>query len=158
MNKSITCFPVSIVGTGPGDPDLLTVRAARVISEADIILYDCDPARHALTIAPASAKIVRVDRHADNSSASHFGKDSILDLIVEHYRQGKKVVRLKVGDPMLFGGKIEECHALRRMEIPFEVVPGVTAGASAANTYALSISTKYKSNAVIYLIADEILV
>ncbi|ABL64501.1 Uroporphyrin-III C/tetrapyrrole (Corrin/Porphyrin) methyltransferase [Chlorobium phaeobacteroides DSM 266] len=141
--------PVSIVGTGPGDPDLLTVRASRIIRSADVILYDCATAKPALSIASETAIIHEVNRQASA------GKPSILELIEMYYHEGRKVVRLKVGDPMLFGGEIDECRALKALNIPFEVVAGITAGSSAASSYALPISLKYQSNSVTYIIADE---
>ncbi|NTU74406.1 uroporphyrinogen-III C-methyltransferase [Candidatus Roizmanbacteria bacterium] len=156
MNEPIQLYPVSIVGTGPGDPDFLTVKASRVIREADIILYDCQPAKLVLNSLPTSATVIYVSRHPQEGDENSYPGKSLLDLVQENYLNGKKVVRLKVGDPMLFGGELNDHVALSQMNIPFEVIPGISAGVGAASAYALSISAKYESDSVTHLIAHEI--
>lgn len=120
---------VSLVGCGPGDVDLLTLRAVRVIERADAVLFDAliDPA--ILDLAPARARRVDVGkrhgRHAMHQSA-------INALIVKLAREGAHVVRLKGGDPLVFGRGGEELDAVRLAGIPVTIVPGVTAACAAA--------------------------
>lgn len=157
MIDELVFYPVSIVGTGPGDPDLLTVRAARIIRNADVILYDCHTAESALSVASITATVRFVEREKEVVQAGVYARNSrMVELIKAYYNEGLRVVRLRVGDPMMFGGANDDCRALERLHIPYEVVAGVSAGAAAACTYALPISEKYQSDSVTYLIANEI--
>ena len=119
----------TLVGAGPGSPDLLTLRAVRAIAAADVVLYDAliDPS--ILDLAPDGARLVdvgkRCARHAMNQAA-------INALILRHASAGAHVVRLKGGDPFVFGRGGEELDSLREAGIPVEVVPGVTAACAAA--------------------------
>lgn len=118
---------VWLVGAGPGDPDLLTLRAARVLAQADIILYDAlvDPA--ALELAP-HARRFPVGKRAGRPST---GQETIERLMIRQARRGRKVVRLKCGDPFVLGRGGEESLALARAGVPFEVVPGLTSAVAA---------------------------
>jgi uroporphyrin-III C-methyltransferase len=156
MNNKNSRYPVSIVGTGTGDPELLTVKALKVIGKADVLIYDCREAEPAIRFAPLSAKVIYLSKILRAGEDAYHGCKSIVDLMGKYYHAGFKVVRLKPGDPMLFGGDVDEGLGLQQMTIPFEIVPGITAGVSAASTYALPISAKHQSNSVTYLIADEI--
>lgn len=157
MIDELVLYPVSIVGTGPGDPDLLTVRAARIIRNADVILYDCHTAESALSVASITAAVRFVEREKEVVQAGVSARNSrMVELIKAYYNEGLRVVRLRVGDPMMFGGANDDCRALEQLHIPYEVVAGVTAGAAAACTYALPLSEKYQSNSVTCLIADVI--
>ncbi len=155
MENQAHCHPILVVGSGTGDTELLTVKAMKVIGAADVLLYDCREAEPATKCASPSAEIIFVSRRITDEDARS-GSASMLELIQEYYHAGKRVVRLKPGDPMLFGGEINEFIALQHRNIPFEVIPGITAGVSAASAYALPISAKYQSNSVTYLIADDI--
>lgn len=122
---------VYLVGAGPGDPDLLTVRAARLLAEAGLIVHDglVDPA--ILALANASAELVSVAK----SRARHtLPQHEINALLVREALAGRDVVRLKGGDPLVFGRGGEEAEACRAAGVPVEIVPGVTSalGASAA--------------------------
>lgn len=126
-----------LVGAGPGDADLLTLRAARLISGAELIVHDglVDP--DILLLAPPSARLISVAK----SRARHtLPQDEINALLVRHARAGRQVVRLKGGDPFIFGRGGEEAEAARAAGIPIEVVPGVSAanGACAAAQIALT--------------------
>ncbi|MGN3973834.1 uroporphyrinogen-III C-methyltransferase [Tsuneonella sp. SYSU-LHT278] len=128
---------VHLVGAGPGDPDLLTLRAARLIERADIIVHDglVDPA--VLALAPPAAKLVSVAK----SRARHtLPQDAINALLVREALAGRDVVRLKGGDPLVFGRGGEEAEACRAAGVPVEVVPGISAanGAAAAAQIALT--------------------
>ena len=120
---------IALVGAGPGAADLLTLRALRLLQEADVIFYDrlVDPA--VLELARRDAERVFVGKEV---GASSWPQDRINAVIVTAARQGKKVVRLKSGDPGIFGRVTEELEAARNAGIPVEVVPGVTAASAAA--------------------------
>ena len=113
---------VTLVGAGPGDPRLLTVAAVEALRAADIVLYDALLAPGALDYCPA-AELTSVGKRAGSHSMS---QDEINELLVAKAREGKRVVRLKGGDPFVFGRGGEEALACRAAGVPFEVVPGVT--------------------------------
>ena len=114
---------VFLVGAGPGDPELLTLKGRRVLAMADVILHDHLAPEALLDLAPASAERIYVGK---KRSSHAFQQEEISAMLVEHARAGKCVVRLKGGDPFIFGRGGEEVEALRAAGIEFEVVPGVT--------------------------------
>jgi uroporphyrin-III C-methyltransferase/precorrin-2 dehydrogenase/sirohydrochlorin ferrochelatase len=118
---------VSLVGAGPGDPDLWTVRAVQRVADADLVLYDALVDAEALR-GVTKARCFCVGKRAGRASVS---QETINRLLVRAARQGKRVVRLKGGDPFVFGRGAEEAMALAMAGIPFEVVPGVTAAVAA---------------------------
>lgn len=122
---------VYLVGSGPGDPELLTIKAKRVLESADIILYDYFASQAVLDLAPHAEKHYVGKRRDDHA----FPQQEIGEMLIEHWRTGKQVVRLKGGDPFIFGRGGEEAEALAKAGVPFEVVPGVTA-ALGAGAYA----------------------
>jgi uroporphyrin-III C-methyltransferase/precorrin-2 dehydrogenase/sirohydrochlorin ferrochelatase len=114
--------PVSIVGAGPGDPGLLTRAAAARLRAADLVLYDALVDERVLRIARRSQRFFvgkRAGRHA-------LSQDDIHTLMIRAARRGRRVVRLKGGDPLVFGRGGEEALALQRADVPFDIVPGVT--------------------------------
>ena len=123
---------VTLVGAGPGDPGLLTVAGARALAAADVVLYDALVSPRILEHCRSDAELVPVGKRAGAHSAS---QDEINALLVEHGASGKNVVRLKGGDPFVFGRGGEEVMALVEAGLPFEVIPGVTS-AVAAPAYA----------------------
>lgn len=144
------CYPVSIVGAGPGDPELLTVKAWRRIEEADVLLYDCLPAVHVTEIASKKILVKYVDKHNEDPSK----REDMLDLMQQYYREGKKVVRLKAGDALMFNGGGKEVLQLMERGIPFEMIPGITAGTAGANQFAIPLNEIGESNTTLYLIAN----
>jgi len=120
---------VYLVGAGPGDPGLLTLRGREALALADVVVYDALLSPRLLDHAPPAAERVYVGKRAAQHTLS---QDDINALLVERARAGRTVVRLKGGDPYVFGRGGEEALALAEAGIPFEVVPGVTAGVAAA--------------------------
>ncbi len=119
---------VSLVGAGPGDPELLTLKAARLLASADIVLHD-DLVPAAVLAHAERALIINVGKRCGRKNLT---QEQIEAMMVEHARRGLSVVRLKSGDPLVFGRAGEEMDALRAAGIPFEVVPGITAAFAAA--------------------------
>ncbi len=115
---------VSFVSSGPGDPDLLTVRAVRRLEGADVVLYDDLSGGPILDLARAGAELVSVGKRAGRRSPR---QDHVSRLLVDHARTGAHVVRLKSGDAGLFGRLEEEIDALNLAGIAHEIIPGVTA-------------------------------
>ena len=127
---------VSLVGAGPGDPELWTVRALRRVQEAELVLYDAlidAIGLHELTKAPCFC----VGKRAGRASVR---QESIHRLMIRAARQGKRVVRLKGGDPFVFGRGAEEAIALREAGIAFEIVPGVTTAVAAAELAGIPVT------------------
>lgn len=120
---------VWLVGAGPGAEDLLTLRAQRLLQEADVIVHDALVPAGVIAMGRRDAERISVGKR---KGAHSVRQSEICDLLVELGRSGQKVVRLKAGDPMIFGRAAEEMDALRENEIGFEVVPGVTAAFAAA--------------------------
>ena len=120
---------VALVGAGPGDPGLLTLRALRVLGEADVILHDSLASDEVLQLARRDATRLCVGKRAGGRATP---QAQINALLVEHARAGRRVVRLKGGDPFVFGRGGEELEALRAACIAYEVVPGITAAAACA--------------------------
>jgi uroporphyrin-III C-methyltransferase/precorrin-2 dehydrogenase/sirohydrochlorin ferrochelatase/uroporphyrin-III C-methyltransferase len=123
---------VYLVGTGPGDPDLLTVKALRLIKNADVIVYDRLISPAIIELIPAGASRIYVGKAADHHTLP---QDEINALLVKMAGKARVIVRLKGGDPLVFGRGSEEATYLAKHHIRFEIVPGVTS-ATAASTYA----------------------
>jgi uroporphyrin-III C-methyltransferase len=138
---------VYLVGAGPGDPDLLTLKAARLIQQAEVVLHDDLVPQAILDLASPRAEIVNVGKRCGIKSIT---QDEINALMVEHARAGRSVVRLKSGDPLVFGRAAEEMAALAEAEIYFEIVPGITAAFAAAAEIQCSLTDRNSASNVIF--------
>jgi uroporphyrinogen III methyltransferase/synthase len=143
---------VHLVGAGPGDPGLLTARALELIAEADTILYDRLIPVQALDGARADAELLFVGKEGAGESVP---QEQTTALLIERAREGREVVRLKGGDPFVFGRGGEEAQALREANIDFRVVPGVTAGVSAAAYAGIPVTHRGLSTGVALLTGHE---
>jgi uroporphyrin-III C-methyltransferase/precorrin-2 dehydrogenase/sirohydrochlorin ferrochelatase len=139
---------VTLVGAGPGDPELLTLRAVRALQSADVILYDDLVSAEVLDFARREAKRMLVGKTGHGPSCK---QSEINALMVGLARSGRRVVRLKGGDPMIFGRAGEEIDACRAAGIAIEVVPGVTAAQGAASRLMLSLTHRSAARRVQYL-------
>lgn len=137
---------VYLVGAGPGDPELLTLRGARILGRADVVLYDRLVARELLGLAPAGAERIFVGKRRSRHTLR---QEEICRLMVVHARAGRTVVRLKGGDPLVFGRGGEEIAALLEAGVPFEIVPGVTAATGCAAAAAIPLTHRDLSRTLV---------
>ncbi|WP_066682449.1 uroporphyrinogen-III C-methyltransferase [Sphingomonas sp. CCH9-E2] len=143
---------VWLVGAGPGDPDLLTRKAVRLIEVADIVYHDALVGRGVLDLIPAGVERVSVGKRAGRHSKD---QSSIDALLVAAARAGRRVVRLKGGDPSLFGRSAEEMTALREAGCIVQVCPGVTAASAAAASAGVSLSLRGLAREVRFVTAHS---
>src|SRR5262245_24294601 len=143
---------VYLVGAGPGHPGLLTLRAVECLRLADLVLYDRLVPAELLDHAPPSARRLCVDElpgcHPERWPHIH-------RTMIDHARQGRTVVRLKGGDPFVFGRGAEEAEALREAGVPFEVVPGVTAALGATACAGVPVTHRQHASAVALITGHE---
>ncbi len=141
---------VALVGAGPGDPGLLTLRALRVLNEADVILHDRLVSAEVLDLARRDAQRIEVGKEAGNH---HSTQAQIHALLLQHARAGSRVVRLKGGDPFVFGRGGEELEFLRSHGIAYEVVPGVTAALACAAYSGVPLTHREHAHSVQFVTA-----
>lgn len=143
---------VHIVGAGPGSADLLTLKAASVLRGADVVLHDDLVPAEILEFAPASAQIVNVGKRCGSRANT---QAKINALMIWHAQNGRQVVRLKSGDPAVFGRLGEELEALRRAGIPFDVVPGITAASAAASAAGIALTDRSSASKLVIATAHQ---
>jgi uroporphyrin-III C-methyltransferase len=136
---------VYLVGAGPGDPELLTLKAASLLRSADIVLHDDLVPAAVLAMAGGHALVVSVGKRCGDKRVH---QSEIHALMIESARRQLAVVRLKSGDPLLFGRAAEEMDALRAAAVPFEVVPGITAAFAAAAQIGCSLTDRRSASSV----------
>src|SRR5689334_10119969 len=139
---------VVLVGAGPGDPDLLTVRAAKVIAEAEVVFADRLVGKAVMELIPASAQTVYVGKSKGEHSVP---QDEIHRRMIEAAKSGKRVVRLKGGDPFIFGRGGEEVEALRAAGVDVEVVPGISAALGVAAATQIPLTHRDMAQAVTFV-------
>ena len=143
---------VYLVGAGPGDPELLTLKALRVLGQADVVLHDDLLTHEILELIPATARIECVGkRHGERQMT----QQEINRRLCEYGTAGKTVVRLKGGDGAIFGRASEEMDALRDADVPFTIVPGVTAASGAAAAAGVSLTDRRLGSALVFLTAQR---
>jgi uroporphyrin-III C-methyltransferase / precorrin-2 dehydrogenase / sirohydrochlorin ferrochelatase len=144
---------VALVGAGPGAPDLLTLRAQRLLLEADVIVHDALVPDELTGLGRRDAIRIPVGKRKGEHSASQGEINSIL---VRLGGEGKRVVRLKGGDPMTFGRAFEEMEALRKAAIPFEIVPGVTSASAAAADLELPMTLRGVASSIVFTTGHDL--
>ena len=143
---------VFLVGAGPGDPDLLTVKALRLLQTANAVLYDELVSADILKLIPASAQLHNVGKRCGKKKIQ---QEEINFLMIALADSGLRVVRLKSGDPMIFGRAGEEVEALRKANVQYEIVPGVTSALGAAATAQIPLTHRRASSAVVFITAHQ---
>lgn len=146
MEPKMETGKVFLVGAGPGDPDLLTLKAAKALRSADVVLHDELVSAEILALLPVHAKLVNVGKRAGGKSTP---QDEINRLLVQNALLGLQVVRLKGGDPFIFGRGGEELEALRAAGVEVEIVPGITAALGAAAQLQVPLTHREISSALI---------
>ena len=144
---------VSFVGSGPGDPELLTIKAVNRLKQADVVLFDDLSSGEALNHVSSQATLIGVGKRAGRQSPK---QQHVNRLLVEYALQGVKVVRLKSGDPGIFGRLEEEIDALLKANIPFEIVPGVTAASAAAASASIPLTRRLSSRRLQFITGHDI--
>jgi uroporphyrin-III C-methyltransferase len=138
---------VYLVGGGPGDPELLTLKAAKILGRADIVLHDALVSREVLALAAAGAELIDVGKRCGRKLLT---QEEINALLISYAGAREVVVRLKGGDPLLFGRAGEEIAALREAGVEFEIVPGISAGFGAAAAAGFSLTDRRVASQVLF--------
>jgi uroporphyrin-III C-methyltransferase len=143
---------VYLVGAGPGDPELLTLKALRLLRTADAVLHDDLVSPEILRLVPSKAQVHNVGKRC---GTKNIVQERINFLMIALAESGLRVVRLKSGDPMVFGRAGEEIDALRRTGIPYEIVPGVTSALGAAAAAEIPLTHRRVSSALVLVTAHQ---
>ena len=138
---------VTLVGAGPGDPGLLTVKAANALRAARLVLYDHLVSKEVLALVPAGADLVYVGKESGHHTLPQEG---IIDVMLRLARSGRRVLRLKGGDPYIFGRGGEEVQALAAAGVPFEVIPGISAAQGAAAAVGIPLTHRDHAETLVF--------
>jgi uroporphyrin-III C-methyltransferase len=143
---------VYLVGAGPGDPKLITLRALELIKKADVVLYDRLVSKKTISMIPKKAKKIYVGRDVGDD---YKHQDATNQLMIKYAKLHKSVVRLKGGDPFIFGRGGEEAEYLRKYKIKFEIVPGITSGVGSAIYCGIPLTHREYSSSVVFVTGHE---
>ena len=143
---------VYLVGAGPGDPSLITVRAVELIKKADVVLYDRLVSKKILAMIPKRAESIYVGR-AVGDDTTH--QNSTNELMVKYAQQKKSVVRLKGGDPIIFGRGGEEAEFLKSFNVKYEIIPGITSGIGSATYAGIPLTHRQFASSVVFVTGHE---
>ena len=152
MSDEITRGKVYLIGAGPGDPKLLTIRAAEAIGASDVIVYDYLVNPEVLVHARRGAELIYVGKRAGEP---YISQSEINRILIERARQGDVVARLKGGDPFVFGRGGEEAEALVEADIAWEVVPGISSGVAAAAYAGIPLTHRDYSSSVAFITGHD---
>lgn len=151
-SKKIRTGTVYLVGAGPGDPKMITVRAAELLQKADVVLYDRLVSKKILGMIPKSVQKIYVGR-AVGDPTTH--QNNTNDLMLKHAKEKARIVRLKGGDPVIFGRGGEEAEFLRENKIKYELVPGITSGIGSATYSGIPLTHRKHSSSVVFVTGHE---
>ena len=143
---------VFLVGAGPGDSKLITLRAVELIQKADVVLYDRLVSKKIISMIPKSAEKIYVGRAVGDDTAH---QNTTNDLMVKHAKFKKNVVRLKGGDPIIFGRGGEEAEFLKENKIKYEIVPGITSGIGSATYAGIPLTHRKYASSVVFVTGHE---
>ena len=143
---------VYLVGAGPGDPNLITLRAIEVIKKADVVLYDRLVSKKILNMIPKRAESIYVGR-AVGDDTTH--QDNTNELMVKFAKLKKTVVRLKGGDPIIFGRGGEEAEVLKSFNVKYEIIPGITSGIGSATYAGIPLTHRQFASSVVFVTGHE---
>ncbi len=143
---------VYLVGAGPGDSKLITLRAVELIQKADVVLYDRLVSKKILSMIPKKAEKVYVGRAAGDDTKH---QDSTNDLMVKFAKTKKSIVRLKGGDPIIFGRGGEEAEFLKSHKVKYEIIPGITSGIGSATYAGIPLTHRKFSSSVVFVTGHE---
>jgi len=143
---------VYLVGAGPGDPSLITLRAVELIKKADVVLYDRLVSKKIISMIPKKAKSIYVGRAIDDD---YKHQDDTNDLMVKYAKTKRRVVRLKGGDPIIFGRGGEEAEYLKKHRIKFEIIPGITSGIGSATYAGIPLTHRKFASSVVFVTGHE---
>mmetsp|Transcript_72871 Transcript_72871/g.202127 ORF Transcript_72871/g.202127 Transcript_72871/m.202127 type:complete len:307 (-) Transcript_72871:157-1077(-) len=145
---------VSLVGAGPGDPELLTLKALRRLEAAEVVLHDSLISAEVMMLIPTTAEVVNVGKRCGDPKDRGLQQQEIHELLVAHSRRGRKVVRLKCGDPLVFGRGGEELEFLAQHGVPTEVVPGITTALGASASCQMPLTHRGCANQVRFVVGQ----
>lgn len=146
---------MALVGAGPGDPDLLTLKAVKRLEAADVVLHDSLVSEEVLALIPLRSELINVGKRCGDLKDRSLQQQEIHELLLVHSRRGRRVVRLKCGDPLLFGRGGEELEFLASHGVPTEVVPGITAALGAAASVQMPLTHRSCANQVRFLVGQS---